>query len=391
MKRASSPIALRTLSLLALALLPACGGKNGPTGPSNTVPSAPSITSTTIPDVRGVNTASFTVNAISGQTVTNFVVEVGRASATNDIAVITRPDAATTFSVPLPIGVLYARVFAQNAQGRSTASNEVILGSYDPRSLIEAYFFGFGPLAVVGNIGGGGNALSGWQFGSNITVEASSTVTSTQMTGVTGSVPQFAQMSMGQLNGGVRQVPDPGTGSFRPAVGVMFLRGGTPVEVETQCGCQPGKCGGCATYYFSGRFRTGAYLHVTNNANAGIVVHEIGHGIGLAHIRSAAGLTTPGLALGITEDMPLVWGNAPNQGSTFDPATVKAFQAGAPAIGTGDLAIPPTVCAYQAIIPKTKDWREYAAHVVWGVDQPELEPSYSTPVVLQASKSGDST
>jgi phthalate 4,5-dioxygenase oxygenase subunit len=58
---------------------------------------------------------------------------------------------------------------------------------------------------------------------------------------------------------------------------------------------------------------------------------------------------------------------------------VKDFQEGANAIGTGPDAIPPTLCSFQAIVPKTTDWREYAARYVWqdGEEHEELEPSYS--------------
>ena len=58
---------------------------------------------------------------------------------------------------------------------------------------------------------------------------------------------------------------------------------------------------------------------------------------------------------------------------------VRAFQRGEAAIGTGQHAIPPTVCSFQAIVPKTTDWRDYEAQYVWpgAQGQPELEPSYS--------------
>ncbi len=58
---------------------------------------------------------------------------------------------------------------------------------------------------------------------------------------------------------------------------------------------------------------------------------------------------------------------------------VRAFQSGAAAIGTGDAAIAPSVCAYQAIIPKTTDWRSFEASHVWDCGAPALEPSYATP------------
>ena len=58
---------------------------------------------------------------------------------------------------------------------------------------------------------------------------------------------------------------------------------------------------------------------------------------------------------------------------------VRAFQSGETAIGTGDKAIPHEVCAFQAIVPKTTDWRTFEIRPVWadGLERPEMEPSYS--------------
>ena len=49
------------------------------------------------------------------------------------------------------------------------------------------------------------------------------------------------------------------------------------------------------------------------------------------------------------------------------------------AIGTGAEAATPAVCSFQAIVPKTTDWRTYETRYVWldGQDRPEFEPSYS--------------
>jgi len=55
---------------------------------------------------------------------------------------------------------------------------------------------------------------------------------------------------------------------------------------------------------------------------------------------------------------------------------VRAFAKGAPAIGTGSDAIPAKVCAYQAIVPKSVDWRQYDVKPVWETPGPVLEPSY---------------
>jgi phthalate 4,5-dioxygenase len=58
---------------------------------------------------------------------------------------------------------------------------------------------------------------------------------------------------------------------------------------------------------------------------------------------------------------------------------VRAFQSGGVAIGTGQSSIPKGDCAFQAIVPKSMDWRAYHAKTIWleSADQPALESSYS--------------
>lgn len=67
---------------------------------------------------------------------------------------------------------------------------------------------------------------------------------------------------------------------------------------------------------------------------------------------------------------------------------VRAFQAGETSIGTGDKRIPRSVCAFQAIVPKTTDWRAYPALHIWTAEEPDLEPSYSTPPPVGARPPG---
>lgn len=58
---------------------------------------------------------------------------------------------------------------------------------------------------------------------------------------------------------------------------------------------------------------------------------------------------------------------------------VGAFQQGAPAIGTGDDRIPTSLCAFQAVMPKTTDWRSYAARHVWDAGESGGDSSYAVP------------
>ncbi|MCW5238372.1 Rieske 2Fe-2S domain-containing protein [Verminephrobacter eiseniae] len=63
----------------------------------------------------------------------------------------------------------------------------------------------------------------------------------------------------------------------------------------------------------------------------------------------------------------------------------RALDNGEPAIGTAERAIPSGVCAFQAIIPKTMDWRSHEARFTWSADgrePPGIEPP---PVVSRGS------
>ena len=58
---------------------------------------------------------------------------------------------------------------------------------------------------------------------------------------------------------------------------------------------------------------------------------------------------------------------------------VEEFSRGQAAIGTGDKQVLPSVCSFQAIVPKTVDWRDFEAKPVYGVGSgPQLESNYET-------------
>jgi phthalate 4,5-dioxygenase oxygenase subunit len=58
---------------------------------------------------------------------------------------------------------------------------------------------------------------------------------------------------------------------------------------------------------------------------------------------------------------------------------VRTFESTGEVIGAGEHTIPRDVCSYQAIVPKSTDWRTFQTTHVWAGDddRPELEPSYS--------------
>lgn len=52
---------------------------------------------------------------------------------------------------------------------------------------------------------------------------------------------------------------------------------------------------------------------------------------------------------------------------------LREFKQGAAAIGTGGQAVPLAVCAFQGVIPKTTDWRDYDVAYVWQGTQAAAE------------------
>lgn len=46
-------------------------------------------------------------------------------------------------------------------------------------------------------------------------------------------------------------------------------------------------------------------------------------------------------------------------------AAIQEFQEKGAVIGTGDQAIPREICSFQAMVPKSSDWRQYSAQPIW--------------------------
>jgi hypothetical protein len=309
------------LKVLICAVACGCGGGNAaPTPAVSTAPSAPSFTATTVPEIGNRNSATFTVSGSSTGT-TNWIVEIGRQSGLSDVLTLTTPGAEPTFVIrPLPIGVLYARVYAQGASGKSPASAEALLGSYDPREIIDAMLMGSGPLAVSGNAGCRGGVMEGWPWGTTVRVQTAAGLSTSHQTAATDTAAQIASMTTGQVNATLQPVGDPGGTAFNPGADTILIRQGTEQEVRDQCRCT--SCVGCATSYYRGSFKAAVYVQVGPTTTGPTTAHEIGHGIGLCHIISAAGFNPP-LTMGVTTDGVF---SPSGRSARQDPVAVKAME-----------------------------------------------------------------
>ncbi len=59
---------------------------------------------------------------------------------------------------------------------------------------------------------------------------------------------------------------------------------------------------------------------------------------------------------------------------------LQEFEETQKSIGTAESRIPQEICSFQAIVPKSVDWREYPAQYIWADDaqRPSLETNYQT-------------
>jgi hypothetical protein len=141
-----------------------------------------------------------------------------------DVAVVQLGASATTHTQGgLPYGVLYGRIYATSSSGQKSApSAEVLIGSYDPKQIIDAVFFGVGPLAVAGNIGcpRGGLTMDGFPTGTTMRMEGTSTLVAEQQTGLRDTAAQIGkQLKVGKFKDS-RLTADP---KFNITLGRAYL------------------------------------------------------------------------------------------------------------------------------------------------------------------------
>jgi hypothetical protein len=253
-----------------------------------------------------------------GQGATSFRLEVGSSSGTSNVAVIdTRSSQASYRWAPVPIGNLYARVSGQSAAGSGAPSAEVLVGSVDPRELIEALFLGSGRLAVAGNVGCPGGAMLGWRPGTRLSVLAASNVSDALLVAAQQTVPQFATATRGQVQASLSRVDQ---SAPRAGVDEVTLRATSQAEVDAIC--RRAGVRGCAPQFFSGPYFRSVEIVYAPAAEAATLAHELGHALGLCHAIVAAGMQPP-LTMGVTPDGVF---SPSGRLASLSPASVKASE-----------------------------------------------------------------
>lgn len=307
----------RAGAALAVSGAAACGGGGGS---SPTAPGPPSAVTdlrfTITPEVGNRSDVDFAWGG--GQGATSFRIEVGSTSGSSNVAVLDTSGASAAYRwTPVPIGNLYARVSGRNAAGTGPPSAEVLVGSVDPRDLIEALFLGSGRLAVAGNVGCVGARMQGWRPGSRLGVLVASNVSDALLAGAQQTVPQFETATRGQTQAAIVRVS---TATPRANVDEIAIRAASQAEVDSICR-SPG-VRGCAPQFFAGPYFRSVEIVYAPSAEAATVAHELGHALGLCHAIVAAGVQPP-LTMGVTPDGVF---SPAGRLSSLEPASVKSSE-----------------------------------------------------------------
>lgn len=277
----------RRWALVVLAVIPACGGGDGPTSPSL---SAPDPTYVITPGVASV-TYEFSWAAQPGAT--SYLVEIGTSVGASDVLSREVTTTALTTTLPASPGVrdYYLRFRSRGPSGES-APKATFVPAIDLRTIVEALFFETGSLrppfappvidlidADLQGFGafGAGDVMLGWRAGSRVSVIASTALRGPQMQAVRDTVDQFNQAVGGVIHANLVTTADPDP---RPRPGTITIAPGDPVEAG--CG---GNAIGCALRTVEGGVILQARLVVTRSSGGCVSAHEVGHGLyGFGHI-----------------------------------------------------------------------------------------------------------
>jgi hypothetical protein len=304
------------------AALCACGGGSDAPTTQPLPPSASGLDFVLLPALNGASEIVFTW---SGANATSYRVEIGQSSGAADVATFDAGASTSYTWSRVPVGNLYARVRPDPAGGGGNTSNEVLVGSIDPRRMVDALVFGYGPLAVAGNVGrsltGGAwqDRVLGWQPGSSFDVVLADEVPA--------PFASSAEMTAAQIGPATRGTVTARLASRRPDADAAPLPGEVVVRwfaddaaLREDCACA--ECVGCARTYYQGSFARRAQIALGPSSSVATMAHELGHVIGLAHVITAAGMRPP-FTMGLTTD-----GRFSSSGrlDRLDPATVRMLQ-----------------------------------------------------------------
>ncbi len=265
------------LALLSVASA-TCGG-GGSAAPSGPPPAGSLVSPTNFRVI--LQRVLFTNNEIqfswsgSGST---YRVSAGAASGGSELLNVEVTGTSYTWMAPRTEAIFYVRVAATQGTATSTAA-ELPVFTVDMRNVIDALFFGLGPMSQ--NAAGRGNPPANiWADGTRLTVRVSTESGDTARANAQTFVDEYAAVIGGAITAGVEVTPDDMKSLTTPSQLPLLT-----VVIRVLSGW----CGGagiiaCANI---GPAPVGSNRSIVtmNGASGGIsIAHELGHAYGMQHV-----------------------------------------------------------------------------------------------------------
>lgn len=275
---------MRRFIALSLCLLAVRCGSSSPASPS-------SSTSSTIPATFRVGTQQVTMTSNvltftwTGST-GSYKLSVGSASGLSDVLTTTVSATSYTWTAPRTANVYYARV--ANASGDTTAAQEVPVFTLDLRNVIDALYFGGGPLSETPTINPGNAPAAVFADTNAVSVVVTNEAAPTQMTVVQQFVADYLSAS-----GGAFPINITTTAADYKGAAVSSLPENT-VGVRVFGVCTQVGVIACANYGPTpvGSNRSFVNMNAATSASSRAVGHEIGHSFGLHHVVATSAART---------------------------------------------------------------------------------------------------
>lgn len=344
--------------VLAAAIIAAACGSSSPASPSNSTGSnSLSATSSFVVSLQQLSMTANTVSFTWASTgATTYKMMIGSSSGASDL--INADVTGTTYSWagPRTAGIFYARVAPTSEGQTGTVSTELPVFTLDLRNMIDAMYFGVGPMSQspTFNPTAFNTQLPAaiWPDGTALTVLVTNEAGSVSL----ASAQRFTSEYLAATSNHVTATVSTTAQDFK-GVALTALPANTIVVRVDQVCTQVGVVA-CANFGPTPVGTTRSFVNLNTSAGSISVAHEIGHSFGLNHVAVSAGarpefafLLNPSLASQqMTEAEKAVLSAARAGGMRNGWNRAQALAAGLVLPYTGGVIAPPAM-----LVPSAKD------------------------------------
>lgn len=275
---------LRALCLAAALAAAACGGGGGGTATSPSSSNTSAVSNFVISS-QAVSMAANTIVFNWSGSASSYRVQAGAASGGSEILNV--ETTATTYSWPAPrtANIYYARVVPVSAGQNGPASTELPVFTLDMRHVIDALFFGYGPMSDA-NGAGPASSVAIWAEGAAITLLVTDESGDVSLQAARTFAADYLSATSNFISINVSTTSTRYTGVALSAIPVNTV----VIRVDNSICPQVGVIA-CA-YYGPSPFGPGRSFVNLNAAPTGstpggsvAIAHEIGHAFGLHHLK----------------------------------------------------------------------------------------------------------